>query len=106
MQKDDTRRGLGHVFAAYGLSYVIGILLIATLVYHAGVWNVLANTRLLILNTPTAKLPQSPPATIWALDSILSLCSGWCWRKWRKESRGFNRSFSRCYCSGYRSWSF
>ncbi|MDH3590811.1 MAG: flippase-like domain-containing protein [Planctomycetota bacterium] len=42
-----SRRGLSGVFASFGLSYLLGLLLLAALVYHAGVWNVLANTRLL-----------------------------------------------------------
>lgn len=40
-------RKLGDVFASFGLSYVLAILLIGLLVYHAGIWNILANTRLL-----------------------------------------------------------
>ena len=40
-------RGIGEVLASFGLSYGIAILLIAGLVYTAGIWNILANTRLL-----------------------------------------------------------
>jgi len=38
---------LGDVLSSFGLSYILGVLLIVALVYHAGVWNMLANTRLL-----------------------------------------------------------
>lgn len=46
---DESRRktGRGGVFASFSLSHLIAILLLAGLVYQAGIWNILANTRLL-----------------------------------------------------------
>ena len=54
MSGDETRdrgpapqRAMGDVILSFVLSYGIAAFLIAALVYHAGVWNLLANTRLL-----------------------------------------------------------
>ena len=35
------------VFGSYAISYILVVLLLGSLVYYAGVWNVMANTRLL-----------------------------------------------------------
>jgi uncharacterized membrane protein YbhN (UPF0104 family) len=42
-------RGLTDLFGSYVISYLLLIVLLGALVYFAGVWNVLANTRLLDL---------------------------------------------------------
>ncbi|MHC4550081.1 MAG: lysylphosphatidylglycerol synthase domain-containing protein [Planctomycetota bacterium] len=47
MSKHDGSRRLGEVMASFALSYGIGIFLIVALTYFGGIWNILANTRLL-----------------------------------------------------------
>ena len=45
--RDHGKSRFGEVVSSFALSYIVGALLLVALIYHADVWNVLANTRLL-----------------------------------------------------------
>ncbi|MHC4732346.1 MAG: hypothetical protein ACYS6Z_17395, partial [Planctomycetota bacterium] len=51
MQKESVSRPggrrLGEVISSFALSYGVCIFLIGSLIYFGGIWNILANTRLL-----------------------------------------------------------